>query len=412
MWAWYLFAGTCFLTLCRKIASTSSSSEISEMWKRAGITIRDKDSTSTKTNDSSILVRNDSFFKRLICDGPLGFAEAYMHNDFETNDLKKLILKLKKNREVLNDYLKRNKLNLLIAQIKSKIAELLPNNTYETVKKNVSHHYDIGNDLYEEMLGKSMVYTCGYFNKDNMTLEDAQTAKLNLVAHKLNLKEGMTILDIGCGFGAAAHFMASRFNVKVIGVTLSKEQLKYANEHFSHPNVEIKYCDYRELSDKDYQFDRIYSIGMFEQVGRKNYHEYYNKCYELLKDDGIMVIHTIGTNNRRVDYNSFIMKYIFPESELPHLSSLTGKFADKWNLEDMQDFGLSYAKTLTCWYNNLNEWKNLPKYKKDSFFVRMWEYYLIACICEFEVKNCTLWHFVYTKRKMGKLLPNCHYIYE
>ena len=283
-------------------------------------------------------------------------------------------------------------LEFILLGVTNYITTYLPNNTLDTVKGNIEHHYDIGNDLYSKMLGKHMQYTCAYYHKEGLTLDEAQNAKMELIAKKLKLNEGLTVLDIGCGFGSLATHLATKYKVNVVGVTLSKKQIKLHEEHFKHPNVIIKYMDYRNVLGK---FDRVYSIGMFEQVGKINYKEYYDKCHTLLKDDGIMLLHTIGSSTPNIG-SDFISKYIFPEAELPGLSDLTKDYTDQWHLEDFQNFGLSYAKTLRDWRNNIGDWKGLDGY--DTKFRRMWEFYLIGCAASFQRKQIYLWQLVYTKK--------------
>ena len=249
-----------------------------------------------------------------------------------------------------------------------------------------------------------MQYTCAYFNKPRMTLDEAQYAKMELIAKKLNLKPGMDVLDIGCGFGSMAQHLAKKYKVNVVGVTLSKEQIEYANKYFPHNNVKIYYEDYRNVEGK---FDRVYSVGMFEHVGRKNHHEYYNKCYELLKDNGIMLIHTIITDARKWIPNGFINKYIFPEGEIPHIENLTRSFIDKWHLEDIQNFGISYSKTLRRWRKNIGDWEGLDSY--DERFRRMWHLYLLGCAAGFKNRDMSLYQLVYVKKDTQRI-DNLHHI--
>ena len=356
--------------------------------------------TEKPSKDTSIIIHSDKFFNKAMTKGELGVAESYMDGDWTTPNLEKTLTELIKNQGALEKHI--YSLEYLLLGLKNYIYTYLPNNTLDTVKKNVEHHYDIGNDLYTKMLGKHMQYTCAYFYKDELTLDEAQYAKMELIAKKLNLKEGMTVLDIGCGFGSMANHLASNYKVTVTGVTLSKEQIKLYEERFKHPNVSIVYMDYREVEDK---FDRVYSVGMFEQVGKINYHEYYDKCYDLLKDNGIMLIHTIGAS-RDKSKSDFISTYIFPEGELPELSDLTKGYSDRWHLEDFQNIGKSYAKTLLCWYRNIDNWTGLDNY--DIRFRRMWEYYLLGCSAAFNMKNIYLWQLVYTKKENKEF--DCYYI--
>lgn len=360
---------------------------------------------STNNMKGTIVVNNPAMFDKIATRGELGFGESYMDGDWDTSDIEAVILELLSKEEKLVSHVKNQGLNFLLMEANTWIKSKLPNNTIESIRKNVASHYNVGNDLFEKMLGKHMQYTCGYFHKPNMTLDEAQYAKMELIAKKLDLKPGMKVLDIGCGYGSMAKHLADKYKVKVIGVTLSEEQKKYADEKFSHPNVKILLKDYRHINDK---FDRIFSVGMFEHVGRKNYHEYYDKCYELLKDDGIMLIHTVGCSYPKWDAeNCFLMTYIFPEAELPHLSNLTGEFADKWHLEDMQNFGLSYAKTLRKWRNKIGNWENLDKYPVR--FKRMWHFYLLEAAATFQHRKNSLWQIVYTKRNSGRV-DDCHHI--
>lgn len=339
-------------------------------------------------SDTSIIVHNSDFYKQLITRGELGLAESYMDGYWKTPNLEKVIYELmENNKKLVNGLIN---LEYIYLGAKTYLLDYLPNNTIKSSRENIKHHYDIGNDLYEKMLGKHMLYTCAYFKDDTMSLDDAQYAKMELIAKKLNLKPGQKILDIGCGFGSLAVYLADKYNVTVDGVTISEEQIKYYTKHYNHPSVTIHNLDYRNMVGS---YDRIYSIGMFEHVGRKNYKTYFDKCYELLKDDGIMLLHTIGANNAQKK-SPFISKYIFPEGELPKLTDLI-VYNDKWHLEDLQNIGKSYSKTLRKWYENIGDWSGLNNY--DDRFRRMWEFYLLSCSAGFDRKKIYLWQLVYTK---------------
>ena len=358
--------------------------------------------TDKPTKDTTIIVNNDVFFSKSMAKGELGVAESYMDGDWDTPNVEKTMNELAVNQPKLEKHIYSPEFILL--GLNNYIATILPSNTLESSKSNISHHYDIGNDLYSKMLGEHMQYTCAYYHKDDLTLDEAQYAKMELVAKKLKLEEGLTILDIGCGFGSLATHLATKYKVNVVGVTLSKEQIKLHDEHFKHPNVTVKYMDYRNVTGT---FDRVYSVGMFEQVGRVNYKEYYDKCHSLLKDDGIMLLHTIGAAKGK-SHDDFIVTYIFPEGELPELSDLTKDFTDQWHLEDFQNFGLSYAKTLRAWKDNIGDWQGLDTY--DTKFRRMWELWLLGFASSFQQKNIYLWQFVYTKKCNTSF--DCNYIRE
>ena len=360
--------------------------------------------TDTPTKDLSIIVNNDDFFSKAMTKGDLGVTESYMDGDWDSPDLEKTLRELLMNQSKLEKHI--YSLEFILLGLNEYIATYLPSNTLESSKDNISLHYDVGNNLYSKMLGKHMQYTCAYYHKDDLTLDEAQYAKMELIAKKLRLEEGLTVLDIGCGFGSLANHLATKYKVHVVGVTLSKEQIKVYEEHFNHPNVHIKYMDYRDVTGT---FDRVYSIGMFEHVGKINYKEYYDKCHSLLNDDGIMLLHTIGgAPGRNIESNDFIGKYIFPESELPELSDLTKGYTDEWHLEDFHNFGLSYAKTLRAWRHNIGDWSGLDNY--DTRFRRMWDFYLFGCAAAFERKHIYLWQLVYIKRCNTSF--DCHHIRE
>jgi cyclopropane-fatty-acyl-phospholipid synthase len=354
-------------------------------------------------NDNMIIVNDKQMFELISHNGELGFAESYIDGYWDTLDLEKILSILIKNKEKLTNAIHNHSLKFILLYISSLVKS--KSNTIESSKTNIASHYDIGNNLYEKMLGKYMQYTCAYFHKSNMTLDEAQLAKMELIAKKLNLVKGMTVLDIGCGFGSMAFHLASNYGVIVTGVTLSKEQKKYADKHFSHENVTIELKDYRHVDKK---FDRVYSVGMFEHVGRDNYKEYFDKCYDLLEDDGIMLLHTIGTKDQsKWHYNCFINKYIFPEGELPRFIDMIGDYTNQWHLEDFQNFGLSYAKTLRNWKKNIGDWSGLKEY--DIKFRRMWDFYLLGCAAAFQNRDIYLWQFVYTKYKSDRI-DDCHHI--
>ena len=394
------------LVIVKLITASSPDNFITNLVEQnTNIKLHTKNDIPSKNSKSKdIIVNNKIMFEKIFSNGELGLAESYLDGDWDSDNLQETLYEFISKGELLTIQIRKQSVNFIFMEIKERIKNRIQNNSIKSVKKNVSHHYDIGNDLFEKMLGKHMQYTCAYFNKPDMTLDEAQYAKMELVAKKLDLKPNMKVLDIGCGFGSMAQHLAKNYNVYVTGVTLSKEQKSYADKYISHPNVTIELKDYRHVKG---QFDRVYSVGMFEQVGKKRYKEYYDKCYELLKQDGIMLIHTIGTNNRIWSHNSFINKYIFPEGELPHIENLTHSFIDKWHLEDWQNMGLSYAKTLKAWHTNIGDWSGLDEYNER--FRRMWNYYLLGCSAKFQYRDICLWQIVYTKRNSNRD-DDCHHI--
>jgi len=278
----------------------------------------------------------------------------------------------------------------------------------------IREHYDLGNELYVATLGtRTMQYTGAYYRNGDESLDDAQLNKMHLLSLKLDLptkgEESMlTVMDIGCGWGALAHYLATNYNVKVVGITLSKEQKKYADDNFSHPNVEIRLQDYRHVTEK---FDRIVTVGMIEHVGQKNYDVFFESVNKALKEDGLYVLHTIG---RQQDLfapggkQPFIEKYIFPGICIPCMGDMIRSSNPYFILEDFQNIGPSYAKTLRDWWKLYDENRHtLPERFQTPFFHRMWIIYLNQCESAFKYRYLNLWQFVF--HKQGVLHPQANH---
>ncbi|MBU4141897.1 cyclopropane fatty acyl phospholipid synthase, partial [Patescibacteria group bacterium] len=254
-------------------------------------------------------------------------------------------------------------------------------------------HYDLGNALYQNMLDERMIYSCGYW-KNAKTLNEAQEAKLDLVCRKIGLKEGMKVLDIGCGWGGFAKYAAEKYKARVVGVTVSKEQADLARRVCEGLPVEIRLQDYRDISGK---FDGIVSIGMFEHVGYKNYQTYMKVARDCLKDNGLFLLHTIGRNVARAATDPWINKYIFPDSVIPSTEKIISAAKGLFVLEDWHNFGVDYDKTLMAWHRNFkNNWDKI-KHIYDQRFYRMWSYYLLACAASFRVRKNQVWQIVFSK---------------
>lgn len=353
--------------------------------------------TTPIATDAAVLhVHHPRMYERVLRQGELGFAESYMAGEWSSPDLERLLHELLVNQTTMTDALQRHSLSVgwrvLVERVRGWWVD---RNSVDRAQSNIQSHYDVGNDLYTRMLGPTMQYTCAYYHRPDLSLDEAQRAKMALVAHKLDLRPGMRVLDIGCGFGAMAYYLAATHGVHVTGVTLSEAQVQLARARFAHPHVEILLRDYRHVEGA---FDRVYSVGMFEHVGQRNYETYFETCDRLLRTDGVMLLHTIAQQQRHSDHDSFIHKYIFPGGELPHLSHIGQLQAlDAWHLEDVHTFGLSYAKTLRAWRDNIGDWGGLCPRTYPPRFRRMWDFYLQGCAAAFEAKNIFLWQMVFTK---------------
>ena len=255
-------------------------------------------------------------------------------------------------------------------------------------------HYDIGDDLYSRMLDQRMIYSCGYWPRAE-TLDEAQEHKLDLVCRKLGLAPGMRVLDIGCGWGGAARYAAERYGVAVTGVTVSKNQAQAARERCKGLPVEILLQDYRSLEGQA-PFDRIYSLGMFEHVGERNYDVYFAKARELLKKDGLFLLHTIGANRSTHGTDPWIERYIFPNSHLPSPSEISDAAEKRWVIEDWHSFGVDYDRTLMNWSRNIAaRWGEIASRYNDRFR-RMWHFWLMASAASFRARRNQLWQIVFS----------------
>ena len=266
-------------------------------------------------------------------------------------------------------------------------------------KSNVAHHYDISDDLYELFLDTKRQYSCAYFKNENDTLETAQNNKIDHIIKKLNLKPNQKILDIGSGWGSLAIEIAKKSQCEVVGITLSENQLEYSKKKAKEMNLEnqvqFKLIDYRQINEK---FDRVVSVGMFEHVGRKFYNKYFKQVSNLLKDDGIALIHTIGSVNPPRDPHPWITKYIFPGGYTPSLSEVTTPIENAGLIvADIEVLKLHYSHTLRHWKENcINNKEKIIEMFDDKFF-RMWEFYLTGCEMAFKWGDQVVYQFQLTK---------------
>ena len=257
-------------------------------------------------------------------------------------------------------------------------------------RRNVAHHYDIGNDLYRLMLDADhWQYSCAYWDETATTLGQAQEAKLAHIAGKLALGEGQRVLDIGCGWGGMAIYLARHEKVQVHGITLSEEQLALARERAEAAGVadrvSFSLTDYRDLAAQGGRFDRIVSVGMFEHVGRPQFETFFRCCANLLADDGVMLLHTIGRFGPPGSTDAFTRKYIFPGGYIPALSE-TVAASEKCRLiaSDVETLRLHYARTLRAWYANCEANRDAIVARFDERFYRMWTFYLAGATAAFE----------------------------
>lgn len=337
---------------------------------------------------ADIHVHDERTYQRVIRDRELGLGETYQEGWWSANQLDEFLARAQE--ADLRDLVKPS-----LALLRLVAASRLTNRQAQgRAKKNASAHYDIGNDLFERMLDKRMIYTCGYW-RDADDLDTAQEAKLDLICRKLKLEQGMRVLDIGCGWGGFAQFAAQRYDVHVTGISPAIEQVTLAREHTAGLPVHIEQADYREMAG---EFDRITSIGMMEHVGPRNLGTFFDRCDALLAPDGMMLHHTIGSNEWKTHTDPWFDKYIFPGGVLPSLGQIARATEKVWSIEDVHNFGPDYDRTLMAWHANISErWHEIPHY--DEHFRRTWEYYLLGSAAGFRVRALQLFQVVFTKAK-------------
>ncbi|HOX26896.1 MAG TPA: cyclopropane fatty acyl phospholipid synthase [Candidatus Krumholzibacteria bacterium] len=334
-----------------------------------------------------IRIHDDRFYPRVLAGGSLALGESYLDGWWDCDHLDEFFTRILRAG--------------LDARVRARAwwvhdvkARLRNRQTRARASRSARHHYDLGNDLYRCMLDRRMIYSCGYWERAR-TLDEAQEAKLDLVCRKLRLEPGMRVLDIGCGWGGTARWLAERHGVAVVGVTVSPPQVDLARETCRDLPVEIRLQDYRDL---DEPFDRIVSLGMFEHVGYRNYRTFMQVVRRCLKDDGLFLLHTIGCNTRGLRGDAWIDRYIFPDSMLPSARQLAGASEGSLVLEDWHGFGQDYDPTLMQWHRNVVAHRDELRPRYDERFFRMWSYYLLSCAASFRARRNQVWQLVFSPR--------------
>ena len=326
-----------------------------------------------------IRLTNKSIEKKLFRNPSLHFGEGYMNKEIliEEGSIEQLIDLIT---SCYDDFIKYNSVYKIYENFSGYFKIFQQLNELVKSKQNVAHHYDLNEDLYKLFLDKDMQYSCAYFHNENISLDQAQIDKKNHIINKLQISENMKVLDIGCGWGGMAIEIAKQTGATVKGITLSENQFatasKRAQEEGLSEKLTFKLQDYRNENEN---YDRIVSVGMFEHVGIKYFREYLKKTYDLLKDTGVFLLHTIGQRGVPTATSPWIRKYIFPGGYIPSLSDIIHE-TEKLNINitDIEILRLHYAHTLTHWYQNVQKNKDQIIKMFDDRFYRMWEFYLLA----------------------------------
>ena len=376
---------------------------LNNLFKKGGFVLIDANSkkyiigSPDKSKPLTLKLLNKDLHYKLLINPDLYFGEAYMDGSLviENGSISEFL-------ELAFQNIGRGEINsfgYILKKIKGTFRYLTNFNFVKRSKENVAHHYDISDDLYEIFLDSKRQYSCGYFKNDDDTLETAQQNKIDHIIKKLNIKSNQKVLDIGCGWGHLAIEIAKQSKCEVTGITLSENQYRYANakakEYNLENQVQFKLCDYRNLKEK---FDRVVSVGMFEHVGRKFYKTFFKQVNQLLKHNGLALIHTIGSINEPRDPQPWISKYIFPGGYTPSMSEVVGPIEKSGLIiSDLEVLRMHYAHTLKNWKERCITNKSKITSMFDEKFFRMWEFYLASCEMVFKWGDQVVFQFQLTK---------------
>ena len=336
-------------------------------------------------------VHDPRFYPRVLAEGTLGFGESYMDGWWDCEALDDMCCR------AIRAQCEEN-IPLNFKTVVSAVASLIINLQNRRRARAVGEqHYDLGNDFFEAMLDPSMQYSCACF-REAADLPEAQRLKLDLICRKLGLREGMRLLDIGCGWGGLAGYAARHHGCQVVGITISREQQAYAETACRGLPVEIRLQDYRDVREV---FDRIVSVGMMEHVGFKNYRAYFETASRCLKEGGLFLCQTIGGDRSRTDTDPWIKRYIFPNSMIPSVTQVARAGEGLFVVEDVDNFGADYDRTLLAWERNFSaSWDRFAG-RYGETFRRMWRFYLLSCAGAFRARSLQLFQFLFSKGGIG-----------
>jgi len=384
---------------------------ITQFWRSAGnppVIIELWDGTevgATQVPVERIRIADRPALYQLLFNPDLQFGELYVENRLQIEG--DLYTTLRVLCDSLPDFRDRGRLHRALAR-----AYLFKRNSMARAKDNIYHHYDIGNAFYRIWLDQQLVYTCAYFSQADMSIEQAQVAKLDHVCRKLQLQAGMEVVEAGCGWGALALHMARYYDVKVKAYNISKEQLAYARERAAQEDladkVEFIEGDYRQIQG---EFDRFVSVGMLEHVGLKHYRELGETINRVLRPLGRGLIHTIG-RNRPMPMNAWIERRIFPGAYPPSLSEMAGIFEPfRLSIQDVENLRLHYAETLRHWQLRFEAHSDQVRHMFDEAFVRSWRLYLAGSRAAFDCGELQLFQVVFNRFNANDVPATRDYMY-
>jgi len=340
-------------------------------------------------------IKKPNFTFNLIKGGSIGFAEAYMRDEFETENLSNLIEITARNIKIIYKFS-----GLVDLPLINFVKKIFIKNTKNRSKENIAKHYDLGNEFFSLWLDKTLTYSSAIFEEKNQDLSEAQKNKYQKLIDLIKPKNGDKVLEIGCGWGGFAEYLGKKYDVKLDCITISKKQYEYAKERIQkcglNEKVNVQIKDYRDLKDK---YNSIASIEMIEAVGQNYLESYFKKIKENLSDSGTAAIQAITIDDNLFDRyknkQDFIQKYIFPGGFLPSKNSLNKHVSENGlTIKSYDSYADHYSSTLALWKNEFNKkWDLIKNQGFDSTFKRMWEFYLSYCEAGFKSKNIDLIQF-------------------
>ncbi len=358
------------------MSAQTAEKKVTEYFAQAGVAVGGH-------NPRDIRVNDPRFFAKVFRLGALGLGEAFVEKWFECDAPDEMVFCALRGGK---------KRKARAAEFARAAAGFFFNpQSVSRAKKSAAAHYDMEPEVFRAFLDRRMIYSCAYWPRAK-NLDEAQEHKMNLVAAKLRLQKKMQALDIGCGWGGCARYLAEKYGANITGITLSERQREFAENENAHPRVRFLLRDYRRCEG---EYDAIYSVGMFEHVGKKNHREFFQTARRLLKPGGVFLLHTIGEAAHESVSPSWAQKYIFPGGELPSQRDVAAAMEGLFVIDDWHNFGADYDKTLMQWRRNFaDNFAKMPAKRQTERFFRTWDFFLSSCAGAFRARRLQLWQLL------------------
>jgi len=348
------------------------------------VLLKEADITLNGPNPWDPQIHSEEFWRRLYGQGTLGLGEAYMDGIWDVADMAEFFNRVLRSRVPEGV---RVTTNLVWQVVQARVMNM---QNITRSQRIAAMHYN-ETEAYKASLDKRMTGSCGYWPEGVTNVDEAQEAKLDMVCRKIGVQPGQTVWDIGCGWGAFMGFAAEKYGANCVGVTVSPDQAAYGRERYQGLPIEFRVQDYRQFEGKT---DHVVSMGMFEHVGHKNYRTYFEKARSVIKDDGLFMMHTIGSQWSTETIEAWLEKYIFPGGVIPSIAQIGKAIDGLFTVIDLHNIGPHYDKTLVAWYENFDRnWKQQRNPEEERFY-RLWKYYLLCCAGGFRAKVLQVWQFV------------------